>query len=79
VTNDWHVWSWLPFALAVGYSASDYWRHAAYVLEHDAYSGNEQLPLKALAAVLQCLQAKSLAAPDRCDRQGQGGGDGSGE
>lgn len=58
MTNDWHVWVALVPAVALSFT-SEWWREAAYVLEHDAFSGNQQLALRALADVLRVMKVRT--------------------
>ena len=45
VENDYRNWKLLPYALAATFYAES-WNGTKYIIEHDAYSGNEHLAFK---------------------------------
>ena len=60
VTHNWHVWLPMAYMTAIGFIA-EWWKGAGYIIEHDAFTGNEQLVIKTLSEVLLVLKVSQSA------------------
>ena len=68
VTNDWHAWGGLVQGLAVGFIA-EWWKGTSYLMEHDAFLGNEQLVIQVLGEILHIMKVSRYVGSDNTLQQ----------